>query len=47
MWCDIRMWEKPSTPATMPEWSKGAALRSAVEIRVGSNPTGSNMMLKN
>ena len=23
----------------MPEWSKGAVLRTAVEIRVGSNPT--------
>jgi hypothetical protein len=27
--------------ATLPERSKGAGLRSAVFVRVGSNPTGS------
>ena len=43
------MWGCPQVvdTATMPEWSKGAVLRTAVEIRVGSNPTGSNPQLYN
>ena len=32
------MWKKIHK-VRMPEWSKGADLRSAVFVRVGSNPT--------